>query len=111
MNSKNSVSEKQPLAEESPESRIDRLGELLERNRVRDYVMMMENTRSLFWKNFIIGIARGLGMGLGLTFLVAVLLYILLNVLQTLVSLNIPVIGNFIADLVKIVQTQMQVRP
>jgi len=111
MSSTNSASDKQGPAVDPSESRIDRLGELLERNRVRDYVMMMENTRSLFWKNFIIGIARGLGMGLGLTVLVAVLLYVLLNLLQTLVSLNIPVIGNFIADLVKIVQTQMQVRP
>ena len=46
------------------------------------------------------GIAKGIGIGIGFTVLTAILLIIL----QKIVTLNIPVIGDYIADIVEIVQ-------
>jgi len=49
--------------------------------------------------NFLGGIFRGLGFAVGMTVLAALVLYIL----QWLVLLNLPIIGDFIAELVRIV--------
>ena len=50
--------------------------------------------------NFFAGIARGFGAVIGATVLVALFLYFL----SFLISLNIPHIGKYIAELVKIVE-------
>lgn len=57
----------------------------------------------LLWINFLIGVFRGVGMAVGFTVLGAVLIYIL----KKLVVLNIPLIGNFIAEIAKIVQQHL----
>ena len=46
------------------------------------------------------GIGRGVGIGIGITLISAILVY----VLQRIVALNIPVIGEYIADIVEIVE-------
>ena len=48
------------------------------------------------------GIAKGIGIGIGFTILTAILLI----VLQKIVTLNIPIIGDYIADIVKIVESK-----
>lgn len=84
-----------------------RLAALLERHRVYEFVEIMSHPWRLIWRNFVAGLARGLGIGIGFTFLAAIAIY----VLQSLVRLNLPVIGDFIADIVEIVQTQLRLRP
>lgn len=64
--------------------------------------------RKLIWNNFLAGLAKGVGFGVGLTVLAAVVIYFLVIVLKSIVALNIPVIGNYIADLVQLVQDQIQ---
>ena len=66
---------------------------------------MLRHPRRLFWINFWSGIARGLGMAIGFTILAAVVLYLL----QRVILLNLPLIGDFIADIVQIVQKQLGV--
>ena len=51
-------------------------------------------------RNLIAGIFRGVGIGIGDTIITAILIILL----QKIVSLNIPVIGEYIADIVDIVQ-------
>lgn len=51
-------------------------------------------------RNLIAGIFRGVGIGIGVTIVSAILVIILKKV----VTLNIPVIGEYIADIVEIVE-------
>ena len=51
-------------------------------------------------RNFLAGIARGVGIGIGVTIITAILVILL----QKIVTLNIPIIGEYIADIVKIVE-------
>ena len=46
--------------------------------------------------------AKGIGIGIGFTILTAILLIML----QKIVTLNIPVIGDYIADIVEIVESK-----
>lgn len=85
------------------ERQVEELSANLERTRLAEYVQMLDNPRRLLYVNFLVGISRGLGAALGATILAAVLLYFL----QKVVMLNLPLIGDFIADLVRIVQTQL----
>ena len=51
-------------------------------------------------RNFFAGISRGIGIGIGVTVITAMLIIIL----QKIVTLNIPIIGEYIADIVEIVE-------
>jgi len=62
---------------------------------------LINNPRRYMMVNFLGGLFRGFGIALGMTILGAFVLYML----QRLVVLNLPVIGDFIAELVRIVLT------
>ncbi|WP_339062356.1 DUF5665 domain-containing protein [Tepidibacillus marianensis] len=85
--------------------KIDDLGVQLERVQIADYVALLNRPRRLFFLNLATGIARGIGIALGFTVFAATIIYIL----QKLGALNLPIIGDYIADLVKIVQAQLNV--
>ncbi|HOO12903.1 MAG TPA: DUF5665 domain-containing protein, partial [Bacillota bacterium] len=59
--------------------------------------------RRLLVLNFVAGLARGLGMAVGFSILGAVAILIL----RRLVVLNLPLIGDFIAELIKLVNRSM----
>lgn len=71
----------------------------MERLRLAEYVEMMNDPKRLWKINFLAGLARGFGTAVGFTILGALVLYLL----QRLVLLKLPVIGDFIADLVRLV--------
>ncbi|SFR15085.1 DUF5665 domain-containing protein [Desulfoscipio geothermicus] len=84
----------------------DRIRELtinMEKMKLAEYVDLLDNPARLLYINFISGIARGLGIAVGFAILGAVIILIL----QRLVALNLPLIGGYIAELVKIVQLQL----
>jgi len=83
--------------------KVEELSANLERMRLAEYVEVLRNPRRLLYINFLIGLARGFGGAVGATVLVAVLFYFL----QKAVVLNLPVIGDFIAQLVRVVQVQL----
>lgn len=85
------------------ESRVEKISLMLEKAKIGDYVTMMTKPKVMLFNNFIAGLARGFGMAIGFTILGAVVLYML----RQAVFLNIPIIGNFIAEIVKIVQDNM----
>ncbi|MCL2336568.1 MAG: DUF5665 domain-containing protein [Firmicutes bacterium] len=85
------------------EGRIRELAVNMEKMKLAEYVNLLENPYKLIYINFISGIARGVGIAIGFAILGAILVLIL----QRLAVLNLPVIGDFIADLVKIVQSQL----
>lgn len=72
----------------------------LEALRIAQYMEMLEKPVKLIFTNFIAGIARGLGIALGATLVFA----LMLELLRRLILLNIPGIGSFIAEIMKIVE-------
>ncbi|WDV47598.1 DUF5665 domain-containing protein [Clostridiaceae bacterium M8S5] len=79
--------------------KLDDISDQLEKAKIAEYVDMMHNRRRLLYVNFLSGLARGFGMAIGFTILGAIALYIL----NRMITWNLPVIGDFIADIVKIV--------
>lgn len=81
---------------------LQRVAEQMEKFNIAGYLEMLNNPRRYLLTNFVAGLSRGLGMAIGFTLLGAFAIYIL----QRLVILNLPLIGDFIADLIKIVQQE-----
>ncbi|GAB6157344.1 DUF5665 domain-containing protein [Desulfotomaculum varum] len=83
--------------------RIDALARNMEKMKLAEYVALLEDTRRLLWVNLISGIARGFGIAVGFTILGAAVLYFL----QKLLLLNLPLVSDFIAQIVQMVQIKM----
>ena len=84
-------------------SRIQQLSISLEKAKIMEYVNLMEDPKRLLILNFVAGLARGLGIAVGFSILGAVAILIL----RRLVVLNLPLIGDFIAELIKLVNRSM----
>lgn len=78
----------------------------MEKMKLAEYVNLLNSPWRLLWVNFISGIARGLGIAIGFAILGALALIFM----QRLVALNLPVIGGIIADIVQIVQQQLNAK-
>ena len=83
--------------------KIDELSLNLERMKLAEYVELLNNPKRLLLINFISGLARGLGIAVGFTILGA----IVLSIMQRIV-LNLPVVSDFIATIVRLVQLQLE---
>lgn len=84
--------------------RLARLSQDLEKFNIAEYMNLLNNPRRFVLVNLAGGVARGLGFGLGATILAALIIYIM----QRLVVLNLPLIGDFIAELIKIVNEHLK---
>ena len=87
----------------SLEKKLDKLSLDMEKMKLAEYVDLLEHTKKLLYINFISGVARGLGIAVGFAVLGALMIYLL----RWLQVLNIPVIGGFIAEIIKIVQLRL----
>lgn len=76
----------------------------LERLQLAEYLRYVQDTRRLMRTQFVSGLFRGMGMAVGFTILGAVLVMLL----QALAQRNLPVIGDFLAQLVAIVQSRLE---
>lgn len=83
---------------------LDKWLSAMERLRLEEYVRYVDDRKRLFWTSFWGGAARGVGMAVGFTILGAVLVLIL----QNLARHNLPVIGDFLAQIVNVVQTRLK---
>jgi hypothetical protein len=104
------------LAEEAKELRgtvgfltekLERLSIDMEKANLKEYVDLMDRPWQLIWRNFISGLMRGVGIALGFTFFAATIVYFL----QILGALNLPIVGDYIADIVRIVHSQLKINP
>jgi hypothetical protein len=86
--------------------RLVKIANQMEKTQIADYVMLLNKPRRLILINLLFGISRGVGIAMGFTVFAAIILY----GLRLLGALNLPIIGNFIADIVKIVQVQLEGR-
>ena len=75
----------------------------LERANLAEFMQLIQKPVRLIFLNFLAGLARGFGVAIGLTIIAS--LFIVL--LTRLANLNLPVIGRYIADLVRIVNQQL----
>lgn len=88
-------------------ARLERLAGEMEKAQLRDYVNLMNRPWQLIWRNAVAGLSRGIGIALGFTFFAATIVWLL----QLLGALNLPVVGDYIADIVRIVQRQLEINP
>jgi hypothetical protein len=85
------------------EARVKELATAMEKMKLAEYVRLLERPWRLMYINFIAGIARGLGIAVGFTILGAVVIYFL----RFLVTANLPGIGKFIAQIVRMVNLHL----
>lgn len=86
---------------------LERIAVYLEKSKLNSYVEMMGKPRRWFFLNIWGGIGRGIGMAIGFTILGAALFLIL----QQIVTLNLPLISEFIAEILNMVEEFRSVSP
>lgn len=82
---------------------LERLLHSLERMQLEDYLNYVNDRKRMFQNNLLIGMARGLGTAVGVTILAAVVIVLL----QHLVTQNIPIIGDFLAEVARVVKDRL----
>ena len=81
--------------------KIDKINNILERSNIIELSYLIGSKKEILKRNLIAGIARGVGVGIGVTVVTAIIIILL----RRLIMLNIPVIGDYIADIVEIVES------
>ena len=79
---------------------INKLNKMLQEGNFVELTYLLGNKKEIMIRNLIAGIFRGVGIGIGVTIITAILVFLL----QKIVKLNIPIIGEYIADIVEIVE-------
>lgn len=82
------------------EKSIENLSHILQEGNYIEWAYLLGNKKEIIKRNLLAGIARGVGIGIGVTIITAILVILL----QKIVMLNIPIIGEYIADIVEIVE-------
>jgi hypothetical protein len=88
----------------SLEETLIKVADSLERAKIAEYVEMMQRPARLIYLNVLGGLFRGLGMAVGFTLLGALTIYVLTRSYVT----NLPLIGNFLGELVWIIQEYLR---
>lgn len=85
---------------EKLKEQIYKLNNNLEKTNIMEITYLLGNKKEILKRNLIAGIARGVGIGIGVTLVTAMLIYLL----QKIILLNIPIIGDYVSDIVQIVE-------
>ena len=83
--------------------RFEKLSLRLELLHLAEFLRYARDWRRRLFFDFLSGIARGVGFSIGFSVLGALLLYLLRNAALS----NLPVIGRFVAELVRIVENNL----
>lgn len=83
--------------------RMERLASSMEKASIAEYVELFRSPLRLIYLNFISGVVRGFGIAVGFSVVGAVFLYFL----GRLAELRLPFLGQFVADIVRIVQIEL----
>ena len=79
---------------------INNLIAKIEKSNIHELIYILGNKKEIIKRNFLAGIFRGIGIGIGVTIITALLIMLL----NKIVTLNIPVIGKYISDIIDIVE-------
>lgn len=82
---------------------IRHLTDTLERMQLDDYLEYVSNRKRMLLSNLFYGVARGLGFAIGFTVLGALVIVLLKNVVLE----NIPIISNFLAEVIHAIEARM----
>ncbi len=91
---------KENIEEKIINQKLDKLNKILEKSNILELSYILGNKKEIFKRNLIAGISRGIGISIGVSLITAVLIFIL----RRIILLNIPIIGDYIADIVEIVE-------
>lgn len=80
--------------------KLEELNNNITKNRLLELSEILGSTKELIKRNIISGVFKGIGFGIGVTIISAIIIIIL----QKIVKLNIPVIGEYVKDIVEIVE-------
>lgn len=83
--------------------KIDRVVLDQEMAALSEYLEYLQNRRRLFFTNFVAGVMRGMGFAVGFSILGAVVIMLV----QKLALANLPVIGDFFAEIVRFVHLKL----
>jgi len=83
--------------------RLERTAQRMEQMHLDAYLRYVHNWKRRLFVEFLGGIARGIGFSVGFSVLGALLIYLLRNIALA----NLPVIGRFLAELVRIVENNL----
>ncbi len=81
---------------------INKLADRLEAMRIAEYIDLLQKPSKIIYLNFIAGISKGLGIAVGATIVFA----LLIDLLSRLIVLNLPVIGDFIVQILHIIEAK-----
>lgn len=85
---------------------IEKLANLMEKVQISEYIQLLNRPWKIIYTNVLAGIARGVGIAIGFTVFASLIVYFL----QLLGKLDLPIIGEYIAEIVKVVQNQLEGR-
>lgn len=82
------------------DKKIEKISQMIEKSNIVELAYILGNKKEILKRNLIAGIARGVGIGIGVTIITAIIVYLL----RKIIALNIPLIGDYIADIIDIVE-------
>ena len=78
--------------------KLDKLSEILEKANIENIIYIFGSKKEILYRNLIAGISRGVGIGIGISIITAILVLII----QRIIRLNIPVLGEYLSDIMEI---------
>jgi len=83
--------------------KVSQLVSSIDKAAVAEYIELYRNPWRILYLNFLSGVMRGFGIAVGFSIVGALLLW----GLGRLAALNLPIIGEFIAEIVRIVKSEL----
>ena len=83
------------------EEAVESLNNILQKSHIEDISYYVGSKKRMFWSNFWAGIFRGIGIGIGFTIITAIVIILL----RKIVMLNLPIIGDYLVDIIDIIKS------
>ena len=83
--------------------KIDDVCDILKKSNIEYLSEILDNPRKMLLKNFFSGIARGVGIAIGFTIIGGVIVFLL----QKIILLNIPIMGDYLKDIADIIREKI----
>lgn len=81
--------------------KIDYINDKLQRSNIYEIGYILGSKKEIIKRNLLAGIFRGIGIGIGVTLISA----IIIAILQRIIRLNIPIVSEYIIDIIEIVES------
>ena len=82
---------------------IEKLNKTFNDSNILELLYILGKKGEIIKRNFLAGLFRGIGIGIGVTIITAIIVLLL----EKIVKWNLPIIGDYITDIVNIVQKNL----